>query len=84
MEDLWRYQLIERLILMTSYEYGNGADSTAKGGATNNGGRSAPSNAPSMGSGAIPAVQGSSSPVTAKGGVVNNGTDNVPHVNKGR
>lgn len=69
---------------MTSYEYGNGADTTFKGGATNNGGKMAPSNASTLGSGCVPAVCGAGSPVTVKGGVVNNGTDNVPHVNKGR
>lgn len=69
---------------MTSYEYGTGENSTAKGGATNNGGRSAPSGVPASGSGAIPAVVGASSPVIAEGGVTNDGKDSLPRVDKGR
>lgn len=70
---------------MTSYEYGMGADSTHKGGAKNNGGRPAPSQGGNYGgSGAVPAVVGTSSPVVVATGAHNNGTSNVPAVNKGR
>lgn len=70
---------------MNSYEYGMGEDSTHKGGAMNNGGRSAPSQGTNYGgSGAVPAVVGGSSPVVAQGGAVNDGKDDLPRVNKGR
>lgn len=69
---------------MTEYGFSLvGADSTHKGGATNNGGRSAPSEGTNYGgSGAPPAVQGPGSPVIVATGAMNNGKDSLPRVRK--